>query len=238
MKTIGGMQPYLFPYLGYFQLINAVDVFVISDDVQYIKGGWINRNRIQSNRKPLLFTFGIKKDKMTKNINQRSYSEDTYNSTRDKFLRTLFHSYHKAPYFKEVNELIAEILSYEDHNVSGFNTNSLRILCNYMNINTRFKLSSSLKKDEGLTGQDAVIAINKILDSHCCINAIGGLELYSSKRFEENGIQLKFIKMNEIEYRQFNEHFIPNLSIIDVLMFNSEEEVEELLKSYELRSEL
>jgi len=234
MKTCGGMQPYLFPYLGYFQLINAVDIFVISDDVQYIKQGWVNRNYILSNRKPLLFTFSVKKDIMTKNMNQRSYSEGTYNSTRDKFLRTLFHSYRKAPYFKEVNELITEILSYEDHNVSEFNTNSLKKLCNYMNINTQFVLSSSLEKEKGLRGQETVIATNKLLGVRCCINAIGGLELYSPEKFEESGIKLKFIKMNKIKYCQFNGQFIPNLSIIDVLMFNSEEEVERLLNNYEL----
>ncbi len=177
------MQPYLFPYLGYFQLINAVDVFVIYDDVQYIKNGWINRNRILSNRDPILFTFGVKKDAMTMRINQRFYSEDTYNSTKKKFLKTLFISYHKAPYFKEVNELVTEILSYEDFNVSKFNVNCLRMVCDYMSISTPFISSSSLEKEKELKAQDAVIEINKLLGSHCYINAIGGMELYSPKIF-------------------------------------------------------
>lgn len=233
---LGIMQPYLFPYLGYFQLIRAVDTFVVFDDVQYIKRGWINRNQIQLNRNPLLFTFGVKKDAMTKHINQRFYSEDTYYSTREDFLKTLFRAYHKAPYFKEVNELVTEILNYEDFNVSKFNVNCLRMVCDYMNISTPFISSSSLEKEKELKAQDAVIEINKLLGSHCYINAIGGMELYSPKIFEENGIKLRFIKMHDIKYPQFDEQFIQNLSIIDVLMFNSKREIETLLNDYELVS--
>lgn len=233
---IGVMQPYLFPYLGYFQLINAVDIFVIYDDVQYIKNGWINRNRILSNKNAFLFTFGVKKDSMNKCINQRSYAEDTYLSTRNKFLKTLFYTYQKAPYFNEVNELVVDILNYDDLNVSKFNTNSLRKLCDYMNINTRFILSSSLERTKGLDAEDAIIEINKILDGHCYINAIGGMKLYSPEKFEENGIKLRFLKTNDIVYPQFGEQFIPNLSIIDVLMFNSKEEIKGLLNNYELIS--
>jgi hypothetical protein len=233
---IGIMQPYLFPYLGYFQLINAVDIFVVYDDVQYIKNGRINRNKIQSNRNPILFTFGIKKDAMTLHINQRFYSKESHYLTKEKFLKTLFLSYYRAPHFKEVNELIIDILNYEDLNISEFNTNSLRKICNYMNINTQFILSSSLEKVKGLKAQEAVVEINKLLGSRCYINAIGGLKLYSPEKFEENGIRLKFIRMRNIKYHQFNEQFIPNLSIIDVLMFNSKEEIENLLNNYELVS--
>jgi len=233
---IGIMQPYLFPYLGYFQLINAVDIFVVYDDVQYIKNGWINRNKIQSNGNPILFTFGVKKDAMTLHIKQRFYSEDTYYSTKEKFLKTLFLSYHRAPHFKEANELITDILNYKDQNISEFNTNSLRKICNYMNITTQFILSSSLEKAKGLKAQEAVIEINKLVGSNYYINAIGGLELYSPEKFEENGIELKFIRMRDVKYHQFNEQFIPNLSVIDVLMFNSHEEIECLLNDYELVS--
>jgi hypothetical protein len=233
---IGIMQPYLFPYLGYFQLINAVDYFVVYDDVQYIKNGWINRNKIQLNRNPILFTFGVKRDAMTLHINQRFYSEDKYYSSKENFLKTLYISYLKAPHFEEVNELIADILNNENLNISEFNTNSLRKLCNYMNINTHFILSSSLERTKGLKAQEKIIEINKSLGSHCYINAIGGLELYSPEKFDENGIRLKFIRMHDIKYHQFNKIFIPNLSIVDVLMFNSQEKIEDLLNDYELVS--
>ncbi len=231
---VGIMQPYLFPYLGYFQLIHAVDVFVIYDDVQYMKDGWINRNRILLNQDALLFTFGVKKDSRTKHINQRSYSENAYHSTKERLLKTLFHSYHNAPYFGEVHELIIDILNYEDRNVSKFNTNSLRKLCDYMNIDTPFVLSSTLERTKGLNAEDAVVEINQILGSHYYINAIGGMKLYSPGKFKENGIELKFLRMDEITYQQFDGQFIPNLSIIDILMFNSERQISQLLNNYEL----
>ncbi|WP_292521851.1 WbqC family protein [Methanoculleus sp.] len=235
---IGIMQPYLFPYLGYFQLIKAVDTFVVFDDVQYIKRGWINRNQIQLNRNPYLFTFGVKKDTMTRPINQRFYAEDTYYAARDDFLKTLSRSYRKAPYFKEVNELVTGILRYGDLNVSRFNVNALRKICDYAKINTPFILSSSLERDRGLRAQEAIIEINTILGSRCYINPIGGRELYSLEEFERNGIALKFIRMHEMTYPQFSGDFIPNLSIIDVLMFSSRDEVEGLLNGYELVSDV
>lgn len=231
---LGIMQPYLFPYLGYFQLIGAVDTFVIYDDVQYIKRGWINRNNIQLNRSSHLFTFGVKRDTTTKPINQRFYSEDTYNSTKRNFIDKLFQSYNKAPYFNEVNKLVTEILSHKNLNVSEFNANCLRMVCDYMNIPTPFIFSSSLEREKNLKGQEAVIEINKLLGGHCYINAIGGMELYSPEEFEKDRIELWFIKTDEIKYPQFGEQFIPNLSIIDVLMFNSQKKIEELLNSYEL----
>jgi len=231
---IGIMQPYLFPYLGYFQLIHAVDVFVIYDDVQYRKKGWINRNRILLNHDALLFTFGVKRESRTKHINQRSYSKDIFHSTKERFLKTLFHSYHDAPYFNEVHEVIIDILHYEDRNISKFNTNCLRKLCDYMHIDTPFVLSSSLERTKGLNAEDAVVEINQILGGHCYINAIGGMKLYSPGKFEENGIELKFLKMDEITYYQFDGQFIPDLSIIDILMFNSKGEIDQLLNNYEL----
>ncbi len=233
---VGIMQPYLFPYLGYFQLIKAVDTFVVYDDVQYIKKGWINRNQILLNGKPLLFTFGVKKDSSLMNINQRIYSEDKFYLLKDNFLQTLYRSYHKAPFFKEVNDLIDDIFTYESLNVSDFNTNSLKKICDYMNIQTPFLLSSSLEKTDGMKGQEVIIEINKKLKSDCYINAIGGRDLYSTKKFRENGISLRFIKMGDIHYNQFDNEFIPNLSIIDVLMFNSKEQIQRMLNNYELVS--
>lgn len=231
---VGIMQPYLFPYLGYFQLINAVDVFVIYDDVQYIKGGWINRNKIQLNKKGILFTFSVKKDSTTKMINQRYYSDSTFKLTKSKFLTTISLSYHKSPYFKEIFELLSDIFTFNTLNVAEFNANSLQILCNYIGIDTPFIISSHLKKNENLKSYDRVIEINKILESDEYINPIGGSELYSRAVFRENNIALHFIRMKDIQYSQFGEEFIPSLSIIDVLMFNSKEKIKGLLGRYEL----
>jgi len=231
---IGAMQPYLFPFLGYFQLINAVDVFVIADDVQYIKRGWINRNRILCNNKDFLFTFGIENDLFTKLINQRSYSEITFEKSKEKFLRKIDYSYKKAPHFSEIFDLLSKILDYDNLNVAEFNTNSLKNLCKFMGINTKFLFSSSLEKNNELKAQDRAIEINRVLGSDYYINAIGGIELYSPDDFQRHRITLKFIKMKQIKYPQFGSEFVPALSIIDVLMFNSKDKIKGLLDEYEL----
>jgi len=231
---VGIMQPYLFPYFGYFQLINAVDTFVVYDDVQYIKNGWINRNKIQLNKKEILFTFGVKKDSATKLINQRFYSDLTFDVSKKNFLTTITLSYGKTPYFKEVFDLLYDILNFNSLNVSDFNTHSLKLLCRYMGIDTKFLISSNLKKDINLKSHNRIIEINKILGSDTYINPIGGSELYSRDIFRTNGVTLYFIKMRDFQYLQFSGDFIPFLSIIDILMFNSQERVTELLNEFEL----
>jgi hypothetical protein len=234
MMKVGIMQPYLFPYLGYFQLINTVDTFVIYDDVQFIKDGWINRNTILLNNKAYLFTFSIQHDSVTKNINERFYSERSFESTKEKFFKTISLSYAKSPHYREVYELLQKSLNCNSFNVAEFNTYNLKVLCDYLGIETKIMISSQIKKNQALRSQDRVIEINKILGGDCYINAIGGMELYSKSAFEENGIKLRFIKMKEVTYPQLKGVFIPSLSIIDVLMFNSQKQIMQLLHEYEL----
>jgi hypothetical protein len=232
---IGIMQPYLFPYLGYFQLINAVDLFVSYDDVQYIKNGWINRNRILLNNREVLFSFSVKKDESTKFINQRYYSEELFEKEKNHFLATVRLAYRKrAPNFSEAHEILSKIFDFDNFNVAEFNINSIKILCDYMDIRTKIIASSTLKKTNGLKSQDRVIEINKILGAKCYINPIGGMELYTYEIFKENGITLKFIKMNDIKYSQLGVIFVPSLSIIDFLMNNSKNEINNLLGQYTL----
>lgn len=228
------MQPYLFPYLGYFQLIHAVDVFVIYDDVQYIKKGWINRNRLLVHNQPTMFSFPVKKDLYTANINDRNYDSALFDPTKKSFLNTAYYTYKKAPNFSDINELLSEILNFSNLNVSDFNTNSIKILCEYLGIDTEFVIGSRLNKNNELKSQDAVIEINRVLNSDYYINPIGGIQLYSKDLFQQHGIVLKFIQMDAIKYAQFGTTFSPSLSIIDVLMFNSKEKVRELLDCYTL----
>lgn len=231
---LGIMQPYLFPYIGYFQLINAVDKFVIYDDVQFIKGGWINRNRLLINGKDSLFTVKIKKDDFRLNINDR-FLVDNYEYEKSKILKSIELAYSKAPYFNIIFRVISDIFSYKEKNLSKFITNSIVVICKFLDINTEIIVSSLLKKDTSLKSQDKVIHINKILGTNTYINSIGGVELYSREVFKENGLYLYFIKTNDIIYNQFDKNnFISNLSIIDVLMFNSKKEVKKLLNEYEL----
>jgi hypothetical protein len=227
------MQPYLFPYIGYFQLIYSVDKFVVYDDVQYIKHGWINRNKIRVNGNEYLFTFSVKKASTYLNINERYFSE-RFSREKDKLLKLLQANYSKAPFYKETTSLVNEILEIEEDNISLKLIQSLKMLCSYIGITTSFCISSELQKNNELCGENQVIEINKRLKSTHYINSIGGLELYNRENFLREGITLNFIKSKLIYEEQLNNKFIPFLSIIDVLMFNSVAEIRELLNQYEL----
>ncbi|MGV0104110.1 WbqC-like protein [Nostoc sp. DSM 114160] len=227
------MQPYLFPYLGYFQLINIADKFVIHDDVQYIKGGWINRNRILLNREAYLFTLSIKKDSAFLNINQRFFTEN-FDKERKRLLNIVELSYRKAPYYSNIKKLLDRILSVDEMNISQMITHSLKLICDYLDMDTQVYFSSELNKDNTLKGQERVISINKCLGSDHYINSIGGEKLYSREVFKKNGINLSFIQPRFVEYNQFNNQFVPWLSIIDILMFNDKEKIQKMLDEYDL----
>ncbi|MDU1323245.1 MAG: WbqC family protein [Clostridium botulinum] len=230
---VGIMQPYIFPYLGYFQLINAVEKFVIHDDIQFIKGGWINRNSILFNGDRFKFVFSVKKDHYYKNINERYYTEN-FNKESKKFLANIVMVYKKAPYFDDVYKLLENILNNSERNVAILNTFSIVEICKYIGINNKILFSSKLNKDNELKSEERVIDINKCLNSHLYINPIGGTELYSKESFQKENIKLNFIKMKDIKYKQFNSNFLDNLSIIDVMMFNDKITIKKFLEHYEL----
>lgn len=230
------MQPYLFPYIGYFQLINCVDKFVIYDDVNFIKQGWINRNNILVQGNPYLFTFPLKKQSSFSKINQVFSNEKLYASWRIKFLRTIEQSYKKAPFYKDIYGLVDNILEIgnQEIGISTIARNSLVETSKYLDINTKFVFTSSIYQNEELSGKKRVIDICKQENAMHYINPIGGQELYDIDFFKENGLELSFIKTLPIQYNQFENDFVPWLSIIDVLMFNSIEETKLLLNKYEL----
>ncbi|MHA2856972.1 WbqC family protein [Paenibacillus lautus] len=231
---LGIMQPYLFPYIGYFQLINCSDLFVIYDDVQYINRGWINRNRLLNKGQPFLFTLSLKKDSSTLNINERMFSDDFDNESQ-KLLKSLEYFYSKAPHFRETMNLIADIFQFKTPNISEFISNQISKVCEHLDIKTPLLLSSEINRDLSLKGENAIIDIVRVLRGDHYINPIGGTNLYSKNQFDINGIQLSFLKTNDLRYQQFNkDEFVSNLSIIDVLMFNSKSEISELLLKYEL----
>ena len=229
---LGIMQPYFFPYIGYWQLVNLVDQFVIYDDVNYIKRGWINRNRILVEGKTLYFHVPVKKASQNKRIDQIELLLDE--DTKRKKIKTIELAYKKAPYFNSVYPLVKDILGNQQENLSKYLADSLRMIADYLKIETKFIISSEIEKDNTLKAQDKIINICKVLGADEYYNAIGGLELYSSRIFAENKIQLFFIKTNDIRYQQFGDKFIANLSILDVMMFNSIEQIGRMLKEYTL----
>ena len=226
------MQPYFFPYIGYFQLINAVDTFVVFDDVNYIKKGWINRNNILVNGNSILFSVPLKEVSQNKLINQILIDENS--SWNMDLLKTITISYKKTPYFLEAIKIVSEILLHEEQHLAKFITFSLQKICEYLNINTKIILSSEIEKDSTLKAQDKIIEICRKLDADHYINAIGGKALYDKEVFSKNNIKLNFIESRPIHYQQFKNEFIPWLSIIDVMMFNSVDEIKAMLNNYEL----
>lgn len=226
------MQPYLFPYIGYFQLIASVDTFVLYDDVNYIKKGWINRNNILVNGQAHLFSIPLKDASQNKLINQIEIGGNA--GWQSDLIRTIELSYKKAPYFSDVFPMISEILLQDEMNLARFIAFSLQKICNYLSIPTQIMVSSQIRKDNGLKGQGKILAICKALGANEYVNAIGGKELYDRDSFSAAGIALHFVQSKPIIYAQFKNEFIPWLSIIDVMMFNGVPEITALLDQKEL----
>lgn len=224
------MQPYFMPYIGYFQCMAAVDTYVVYDDVQYIKGGWVSRNNLLIGGEKKMFTIILKGASPNKLFNEIEIGDNFR-----KFENLLQCNYSKATYFKEVMPLLHSIFTYEDKNLGRFLWNSYRKLFEFLDINTNFILSSDIEKDNSLKGKYKVIDICHRLGADTYYNAIGGQNLYDKDEFKREGIDLHFIKTNKINYPQLkNSTFEPNLSIIDALMNNSKENVRNLLNAYEL----
>lgn len=232
-KKVGMMQPYLFPYLGYFQLIDAVDEFVLGDDLQYVKEAWINRNRILVNGKPKLITFPLRKGSHLDKINERVLC-DEFPYEAEKILRVISAAYGKAPQYDTAIALIADILRHPDRNLARYAENATRRICDYLGIRTPIHIASDLNIVDVTDKQDRVIRTARKLGGETYINFIGGIQLYDADRFREAGLNLKFHKINDIAYRQFDDEFVPLLSIVDVMMFNSVEEIRAMLPRFAL----
>lgn len=223
------MQPYLFPYLGYFQLIHLADTFVVYDDVNFIKNGWINRNRILNQGKPLWLTLPLEKASVHQKISQTKVSYRP-----EKIYKTLSQSYRNAPYFNDCIDIIMAPLTTGEAKIANLCFDSLNIISNYLSLNTKIVRSSNLQSTHTLSGQDRVIAICNNLNTKTYLNGIGGEALYNKATFLEQGLRLNFLEHKPVAYPQFDHPFLSNLSIIDILMFNSKKDIQEMLESYQL----
>lgn len=219
------MQPYFFPYIGYFQLINCVDTFVFYDDVNYIKNGWIDRNKILVNQKEFLFKIPLSHSSSFKKINETLINSDLYESWVDRFLVTLEQSYKKAPFFYDIYPLILGVLKSDNRNLSELAKLSIVKIANYLEIPTKFVSSSSIYANSSLERTERLLDICKIEGASNYYNSIGGVDLYNPDDFEKQNISLKFLSPYIFEYKQFKPVFTPYLSIIDVLMFNDIETI-------------
>jgi hypothetical protein len=226
------MQPYLFPYIGYWQLINAVDKFVILDDVNYIVRGFINRNRILLNGQPYMFSIPIKKASQNKLImdTELNFTEED----KRKFLMTIKNAYRKAPYFHEVMPMIEKIIDNPETDLTSYIKNSILRINQYLDIDTEILISSQMEKDNTLKAQDRIIEICKKLNADIYINPCGGRGLYRHCDFEEEGLKLFFLTTigENIHYQQFKKEFVENLSIVDLLMNNGQNQIRNFLHQY------
>ena len=162
------------------------------------------------------------------------FNEITIRDDFVKFRKMLQSCYSHAPYYSDVECIMEDIYNYEDRSLGKFMLNSFNVVLNYVGIKREFILSSTLQKDNSLRGASKVIAICKELGTSKYSNALGGQSLYDKKEFRENGIELKFLKPELVPYKQFKNDFVAGLSIIDVMMFNSPEEIKRMFDQYEL----
>ena len=225
------MQPYFFPYIGYFQLMNAVDEFVVYDNIEFTKKGWINRNRILVHGKDSYITLPLKKDSDYLDIRDR-YLAKSWLSEKNKILNRVNASYRKAPHFNLVFPVIERSVLFEEGNLFAFILFSLRQVNEYLEIQTPLLIASSITMDHGLKAEKRVVEICKARNADTYFNPIGGIRLYSNDNFKNEGMGLHFLKTNDFIYKQFDNDFVPFLSIIDVMMFNSKMEIKEYLNSF------
>jgi hypothetical protein len=229
--TIAIMQPYFLPYIGYWQLLTAADRFVVYDNIQYAKKGWINRNRFLRNGRDAMFTIPLKKGSDFLDIAGRSIADDFDPET---VLNPLAAAYRKAPFFAEVFPLIERIVTAAPRNLFEYLHHSLAATAQYLDITTPIIVSSSVPIDHRLKAERKVLALCQALGATRYVNAIGGRELYAAPAFAAEGIELKFIQSRPIVYQQFGDPFVPGLSIVDVLMFNARDAVRGMLREYDL----
>ncbi|WP_433885042.1 WbqC family protein [Pseudomonas vranovensis] len=221
------MQPYFFPYVGYFDLIASVDKFVFYDDVNFIKNGWINRNRLYLSGDVRYFTVPLS--------GASSYSKicEVNIQPRQAWVRKLMESirqsYAKAPNFTATFDLLRDVVEGEDVSIAGLAQRSIRKSVERLGFSTAFVESSSIYGNSHLSGPERVLDI--CLQEHAeeYINPSGGRALYDADYFLQSGIKLSFSSANLVPYSQFDRPFSPGLSIIDMMMFNEFERCRELI---------
>lgn len=216
MKSLAIMQPYFFPYIGYWQLIHAVDRFVILDDVNYIMRGWVNRNRLLINGKPAYVTVPLHQASQNKKI----YEIDLLSPPKwcDKLVQMVEITYRKAPHFAEVFPVVEKLIRYKTDNLSNYLEHQLQVLSNFMSIKTEFVVTSRCYGNNDLSGQERILDICKREATTVYINLPGGQSLYDLETFHNVDVELRFIGMRSLPYKQRSAGFVPFLSIIDALM--------------------
>jgi hypothetical protein len=207
--------------------MSATDKFIIYDNVEFSKG-WINRNRILVNGQDSFITVPLKRGSDYLMIKDRDLA-DSWNSDRKKILNRIRESYRRAPFFDHNYSFVEDVFNFPSTNLFEFLHNSIVKTNEHLNIGTTIEVSSDVPIDHDLRSEQKVIALCKACGASHYINPIGGVSLYLKENFQKHNIELSFLKPEGVTYKQFNNEFIPWLSIIDVMMFNSTEDIKTFL---------
>ena len=192
MKTIAIMQPYFLPYIGYIQLLAAVDKFVLLDDVNYINRGWINRNRLLLNGVAHTFTVPLRGASQNRLICEIEL--DDTQGWREKLLRTIRQAYGKAPCYAQVSTLMESLINYPSARLDEFLLNSLREVTRYLSLEVAIVSSSRIYRNAHLKGQERILDICRQESADVYINPIGGVDLYERASFAERELSLYFLR--------------------------------------------
>ena len=229
------MQPYFMPYLGYFSLINLVDQFILFDTPQFIRHGWIERNKLlQLNNETFYIKVPLVKHSQKTNIKEIKINHKT--QWKDKIYAQLVHYKKKAPYYEQVILLLNEILDLKTDSIVELDLKALKVICKYLGINTPFYVFSEMNIEiEKVESPDEwALNICKAIKAEEYYNLPGGKSFFEKEKYDKEGLKLKFLKFEPTRYTQFKNDFVPFLSIIDIMMFNSKAEIREMLNQYEL----
>jgi hypothetical protein len=233
---LGIMQPYFLPYLGYFQLIFATDTWIVFDTPQYIRHGWINRNRIlkPDGKDWQYISIPIKKHSREAKIKdiEISYMEDW----KTKITAQLSHYKIKAPYYSATMDVINQCINTSSNSIVDLNINAIKSVCDYLNIKFNYNVHShmNLTHDTPTHAGEWALHTCTSIGAKEYINPPGGREIFDKGQFINAGIDLFFLETQFSEYNQRNKNFIKGLSIIDVMMFNSAKEIAQMLCNFEL----
>lgn len=224
------MQPYFFPYIGYFSLIMQSDAFIIFDTPQFMRKGWIERNRIGKLAGGSVY-IKVPLNKADLATKIKDMSIDDASDWRRKILSQLDIYKKKAPYYNDVLALVEDVLSTDTLSIVQLNKISLEKVCHYLGLDKKFTVFSemNLEIETPKAPDEWALNICKALGIKSYVNAAGGEEFFDANKYSDNDIKLYFVNQPIEEYKQLGNQFEPGLSIIDVMMFNSPEKIIEML---------
>ena len=232
---LGIMQPYFFPHMGYYSLIHHVDRWIFFDTVQYIRRGWINRNRILKPQEGWQY-IQVPVRKHAREMPIKDVRVSDANDWRGRAFRQLEHYQKIAPYYEDVTEFLRDALENDLSSLAELNAHLIAKTFAYLALPFEYEMFSAmdLRLGEVAAPGDWALEISRELEASEYINPPGGREIFDKERFAAASIQLQFLTANPAEYSQRRREFIPGLSILDVMMFNSRDEIHGMLNDFEL----